>query len=44
MYFDSESFIKEMESMQGIKEEEFINYEDIEEYEIITERELKNDL
>ena len=44
MYFDSESFIKEMESMQGIKEEEFINYEDIEEYEIMTERELKNDL
>ena len=44
MYFDSESFIKEMESMQGIEEEEFINYEDIEEYEIITERELKNDL
>ena len=44
MYFDSESFIKEMESMQGIEEEEFINYEDIEEYEIRTERELKNDL
>ena len=44
MYFDSESFIKEMESMQGIEEEEFINYEDIEEYEIMTERELKNDL
>ena len=44
MYFDSESFIKEMESMQGIEEEKFINYEDFEEYEIITERELKNDL
>ena len=44
MYFDSESFIKEMESMQGIEEEEFINYDDIEEYEIMTERELKNDL
>ena len=44
MYFDSEVFIKEMDSMQGIEEDEFINYEDIEEYEIMTERELKNDL
>ena len=44
MYFDSEAFIKEMESIQGIEEDEFINYEDIEEYEIMTERELKNDL
>ena len=40
IYFDSEAWI----NMQGIEEDEFINYEDIEEYEIMTERELKNDL
>ena len=43
-HFDSEAWIKEMESMQDVKEEELINYEDFEEYEIMTERDFKNDL
>ena len=42
-YFDSEAWIKEMESMQDVEEKPF-NFEDFEEYEIMTERELKNDL
>ena len=42
-YFDSEAWIKEMESMQDVEEKSF-NFEDFEEYEIISERELKNDL
>ena len=40
IYFDSEAWI----NMQDVEGEEFINYEDFEEYEIMTERELKNDL
>ena len=43
MYFDSEAWIKEMESMQDVKEKPF-NFEDFEEYEIMSERDLKNDL
>ena len=44
-YFDSEAFIKELESMQDVEEKPF-DFEDYEEYEIIriTERELKGDL
>jgi hypothetical protein len=42
-YFDSEAFIKEMESMQDVEEKPF-NFEDFEEYEIMSERDLKNDL
>ena len=42
-YFDSEAWIKEMESMQDVEEKPF-NFEDFEEYEIISERDLKNDL
>ena len=43
MYFDSEAWIKEMESIQDVEEKPF-NFEDFEEYEIISERDLKNDL
>ena len=43
MYFDSEAWIKEMESMQDVEEKPF-NFEDFEEYEIMSERDLKNDL
>ena len=42
-YFDSEVWIKEMESMQDVEEKPF-NFEDFEEYEIMSERDLKNDL
>jgi DNA replication initiation complex subunit (GINS family) len=42
-YFDSEAFIKELESMQDVEEKPF-DFEDFEEYEIMTERDLKNDL
>ena len=41
--FDSEVWIKEMESMQDVEEKPF-NFEDFEEYEIMSERDLKNDL
>jgi len=41
--FDSEAWIKEMESLNNA-EEKPICYEDLEEYEIMTERDLKNDL
>ena len=43
MYFDSEAWIKEMESVQDVEEKPF-NFEDFEEYEIMSERDLKNDL
>ena len=43
MYFDSEIWIKEMESIQDVEEKPF-NFEDFEEYEIMSERDLKNDL
>ena len=43
MYFDSEAWIKEMECMQSVEEKPF-NFEDFEEYEIMSERDLKNDL
>ena len=43
MYFDSEAWIKEMESMQDVEEKPF-NFKDFEEYEIMSERDLKNDL
>ena len=43
IYFDSEAWIKEMESMQDVEEKSF-NFEDFEEYEIMSERDLKNDL
>ena len=43
MYFDSEAWIKEMESIQDVEEKPF-NFEDFEEYEIMSERDLKNDL
>ena len=43
MYFDSEAWIKELESIQDVEEKPF-NFEDFEEYEIISERDLKNDL
>ena len=42
-YFDSEAWIKEMESMQDVEEKPF-SFEDFEEYEIMSERDLKNDL
>ena len=42
-YFDSEAWIKEIESMQDVEEKPF-NFEDFEEYEIMSERDLKNDL
>lgn len=43
--FDSESFIKEMESLKGIDKDNFDYDFDIEEYENkITERDLKGDL
>ena len=42
-YFDSEAWIKEMENIQDIEEKPF-NFEDFEEYEIMSERDLKNDL
>ena len=42
-YFDSEAWIKEMESMQSVEEKPF-NFEDYEEYEIMTERELRGGL
>ena len=42
-YFDSEAWIKEIESMQDIEEKSF-SFEDFEEYEIMSERDLKNDL
>ena len=44
--FDSEAFIKEMESLQNI-EETPLDYEEFEEFmkhEQITERDLKNDI
>ena len=43
MCFDSEVWIKEMESIQDVEEKPF-NFEDFEEYEIMSERDLKNDL
>ena len=43
MYFDSEAWIKEMESMQDVEEKPF-NFEDFGECEIMSERDLKNDL
>ena len=42
-YFDSEVWIKEIESMQDAEEKPF-SFEDFEEYEIMSERDLKNDL
>ena len=42
-HFDSEVWIKEMESMQDVEEKPF-SFEDFEEYEIMSERDLKNDL
>ena len=42
-YFDSEAFIKELESMQDVEEKSF-SFEDFEECEIMSERDLKNDL
>ena len=42
-YFDSEAWIKEMESIQDLEKKPF-NFEDFEEYEIMSERDLKNDL
>ena len=42
-YFDSEAWIKEIESIQDVEEKPF-NFEDFEEYEIMSERDLKNDL
>ena len=41
--FDSEAFIKELESMQDVEEKPF-DFEDYEEYEIMTERELRGGL
>ena len=44
MKFDSEAFIEEMESIQGV-EDSPMDYEDYEEYyEQITERELRGGL
>ena len=44
MKFDSEAFIKEMESINGV-EDSFLDYDDYEEYqEQITERELRGGL
>ena len=42
-HFDSEVWIKEMENIQDVEEKPF-NFEDFEEYEIMSERDLKNDL
>jgi hypothetical protein len=42
-HFDSEAWIKEMENVQDVEEKPF-NFEDFEEYEIMSERDLKNDL
>jgi len=42
-YFNSEAWIKEMESIQDVEEKPF-NFEDFEECEIMSERDLKNDL
>ena len=42
-HFDSEVWIKEMESMQDVEEKSF-SFEDFGEYEIMSERDLKNDL
>jgi hypothetical protein len=42
-YFDSEAWIKEMEGIQDVEEKPF-NFEDFEECEIMSERDLKNDL
>ena len=42
-HFDSEVWIREMESMQDVEEKSF-SFEDFEEYEIMSERDLKNDL
>ena len=42
-HFDSEVWIKEMESIQDVEEKPF-NFEDFKEYEIMSERDLKNDL
>ena len=42
-HFDSEAWIKEMENIQGVEEKSF-SFEDFEEYEIMSERDLKNDL
>ena len=42
-YFNSEAWIKEIESIQDVEEKPF-NFEDFEEYEIMSERDLKNDL
>ena len=44
MLFDSEAFIKEMESIQGV-EDSPMDYDDYEEYYLgITERELRGGL
>ena len=44
MKFDSEAFIREMESINGV-EDSFLDYDDYEEYcEEITERELRGGL
>ena len=43
MYFDSEAWIKGIESIQDVEEKPF-NFEDFEEYEIMSERDFKNDL
>ena len=43
MYFDSEAWIKEIESIQDVEEKPF-SFEDFEECEIMSERDLKNDL
>ena len=42
-HFDSEAFIKELESMQDVEEKPF-DFEDFKEYEKMSERDLKNDL
>lgn len=42
-HFDSEVWIREMENIQDVEEKPF-NFEDFEEYEIMSERDLKNDL
>ena len=42
-HFDSEAWIKEMESIQDVEEKSF-SFEDFKEYEIMSERDLKNDL
>ena len=44
--FDSESFIKEMESLEGVEETplDFEEFESWYENELQTERDLKNDL